>query len=105
MADDRIAGIAPNGSLVFAPTPAKQEMTPLERAARALHAELGLDWPYVYDDAAMKEVVRAVLTAIREPSEEWMNEAMKSDQIIAWRDYREFWQAMIDAALAEGRLE
>lgn len=72
-------------------------MTPLERAARALHEALGLDWPYVYDDVAMKELARAVLTAIREPSEEMV----KAGE--AWRahcsDVDSLFEEMIDVAI------
>lgn len=83
-------------------------MTPLGRVARVL-AELsepeigpfdgGVDavWPSYIADA------RAVLQAIREPSMELVREAVdRAEDVIAPGDYREFWIAMIDAALEEG---
>ncbi len=75
-------------------------MTPLERAARALEEHLVCG---TIRRGEYKDAVRAVLTAIREPSE-----AMSS----AYFDVLEgkpmapdtVFPAMIDAALAEGAL-
>ena len=99
-----------------------EPMTPLERAARALY-DRWLARPDVAREAALNgphppwekldfgqqrwiDDARAVLTAIREPSEAWVSAAMKigdeNNTVIAWGDYPEFWQAMIDAALADG---
>lgn len=74
----------------------------IELAARALHAELGLDWPYSYDDG-MKAYVRAVLQAIREPSEAMLAAAREVDFLGPGEsDSAGEWRAMIDAALEEG---
>ena len=101
-------------------------MTPLERAARAVHEshrgpivdfvrERGMKSeaeiesrrpPWERETAAMRkpylDAARAVLTAIREPSE-GMREAgefMEDDGTV--RDPTWAWQRMIDAMLAEG---
>ena len=77
-------------------------MTPLERAARALvdnypldSGEEPLDWQDVLS------VVRAVLTAIREPSEAMREAAWDSECIHPSAMPDGAWQAMINAALAE----
>lgn len=84
-------------------------MTPLERAARALFADLnGLteeieiedEWAMATPDArkAFMDDVRTVLLAIREPSEAMQNAAGRERPT-----YYAYWQAMIDALLAEER--
>lgn len=87
------------------------EMSPLERAARALH-----DVEPMSSDAEMNEVfflglrdvrvrqVRAVLQAIREPSEGMIEagEAVAMRPFVAAGQFTpETWQAMIDRALSE----
>lgn len=77
-------------------------MTPLQRAAGAAHEALCrahvsayLDMP---DDTA-EVVVRAVLLAIREPSEAMVEAANIADRgMMPWAQQ---YQAMIDAALSE----
>lgn len=96
-------------------------MTPLERAARALYQRLGTEiadpenggederWPEFVDDA------RAVLQAIREPSEAMLPDPhdtstpiyqaarLIDDDAASSADvFRSAWQAMIDAAMEEG---
>lgn len=90
-------------------------MTLLERAARAAFAA---DYPQhvdanlEIDEAGMVlyekrhlwylDAARDVLRAIREPSGEYVNQvAEQADDVIAWGDYGEFWQAMIDAIISE----
>lgn len=96
-------------------------MTPLERVTRALAANLEEQakklgsvasdagrYPVLDGCFDMQEAARAVLTAIREPSEAILNamrdtvpvEGMEWDYV--YSDAVEHWQAMIDAALAEG---
>jgi hypothetical protein len=84
-------------------------MTPLERAARAL---CRLDYPdeaggemenYYFDKHGLAYIAqaRAVLEAIREPSE-GMDEAGKdADDHIEFNNHGRIWRAMIDAALTE----
>lgn len=79
-------------------------MTPLERAARALYQRLGTEiadpenlgederWPEFVDDA------RAVLQAIREPSDAMLDAAGKADPLECRSGE---WRAMIDAAMEE----
>ncbi len=81
----------------------------LARAARAVRDEIAHphgDGEWILDegfrdDSYFAEVARAVLLAIREPSERMM-----SDRVIRAHGYAGdidmVWQAMIDAALAEG---
>lgn len=80
-------------------------MTPLERAARALYAENdvwsnAIEWDKL-DSAERHQYmifVRAVLLAIRDPSEAMVEEGRwpaEDDGPVAC------WQAMIDAALEE----
>ena len=82
--------------------------SPLERAAQAVRAEMAVQQPdgsYVietppYDEAFFQDIARAVLQAIREPSDA-MCEAAEYPN-----DYQGFervtWRAMIDSALEEG---
>jgi len=75
--------------------------TPLYRAARALmKSQSGVDDFDALDDEMQKGLlddVRAVLAAVREPSE-----AMWDAGFEIYPKYQEeHWQAMIDAALAE----
>ena len=76
-------------------------MTPLERAALAIYQVdyPGQTLPGLTDDGSWHmEVARAVLAAIREPSEgmcEAGRTAVRDDGVPGWR-------AMIDAALEEG---
>ena len=86
------------------------EQSIIERAARALLAsqEPSLLWDDLmeFDQEAYKAEARAVITAIRQPSEA-MIEAGLAECSADWRESvcREFlpdiWKAMIDAALAE----
>lgn len=96
-----------------------KEMTPLERAAMALCEARGqsldavsISFPdqttEVAIDAAMRDV-RAVLQAIREPTEAMVaatrirdDEYYFATQEFANEFVVEHWQAMIDAALEEG---
>lgn len=86
-------------------------MTPLERAAKAAYEQgeaersttFGVDW----DDPSLENVretflrrTRAILTAIREPSE-GMADAGSKAAAYHGEDGRPVWQAMIDAALNE----
>lgn len=79
------------------------EQSIIERAARALSVADGLGEAHWQ---SYTETARAVLTAIREPSEA-MIEAGLAECSADWRESvcREFlpdiWKAMIDAALAE----
>lgn len=79
-------------------------MTPIERAARALVDNYPLDSgesPLDWQEAV--PIVRAVLTAIREPSEAMLKAAEVVDFIgPGENDQAGEWQAMIDALLAEG---
>lgn len=89
-------------------------MTPLERAARDLAKALGgdfdeslggeIEWKEDYMNA-----VRAVLLAIREPSEgmvkSFVDQALHGDVLShgGWQGYaKDQWRAMIDKALEEG---
>jgi hypothetical protein len=98
-------------------------MTPLERAASAVQAEMrrqGVLYEIDPDEpdlsklmmatgevADLPAIVRAVLTAIREPTEgmiaagwpEWVNDESDVDE---YATTAFVWQAMIDAALEEG---
>lgn len=94
-------------------------MTPLERAARAIHAksrEMGGNFAqWDFDDperAKMREayidLVAAVLQAIREPSEAMIDRFVSRALCVSvhgeggWSNYaREQWKTMIDAALSE----
>ena len=98
-------------------------MIPIERATRAVADELvrqeqALDEMSVDEKLDFREsatlidgyfdlaaLTRAVLRAIREPSEAWFSAAMKlgyeRNTITVPGDYPEFWQGMIDAALEE----
>lgn len=68
----------------------------IERAARALCEHKAYDWPSGADmQEQWKDQARAVLQAIREPTEDMM---AASNRIPHARD-EEIYQAMIDAAL------
>jgi len=73
-------------------------MTPLERAAAAIEAALGPDDTIC---STPKDVVRAVLTAIREPSEDMISVGGDDFDTAVPNEVEGLWQAMIDAALAE----
>ena len=80
-------------------------MTPLERAAQALVGarinEPGYNGDWDEDDVIL---VRAVLNAIREPSEAMLNAGAQKDQWVQGEGQDpqpEVYTAMIDAALAE----
>ena len=76
--------------------------TPLERAEQAIRDTMqnaGMDVEEY--DLAVHNAARAVLMAIREPNADWVEKAMESEYVVSWGDYKEFWQAMIDAALEE----
>lgn len=94
-------------------------MTPLERAARALYDRLPhvVEWDDLSQSAKDENiaVARAVLEAIREPSEGMVREGCLADfpggrfgeatfteAHIGEDDAPVIWQAMIDAALSEG---
>lgn len=90
-------------------------MTPLERAARALWAENGK--PYHIDDATPSKAIpdarpdwqrflpqaRAVLQAIREPSDAMVNVGMERSGHKGYAEVfaRDVWGSMIDAAVEE----
>lgn len=74
-------------------------MTLIERAEKALRDELGLDWPFTGNDG-LRDAVRAVLTAIREPDEAMITEAYDS-YAANNGSLRAVWGHMIDAMLAE----
>lgn len=79
-------------------------MTPLERAARAIY-KLGDNGPYTLAEEDEQwhhhvDTARAVLEAIREPSEGMVDAAQVAHGPEA--TYRTAWRGMIDAALAEG---
>ena len=88
-------------------------MTPLERAARALYRSAPHDFDpnQMGEDATWPDLiehVRAVLTAIREPSEAMISEShtTQGEHWFATEEYaaeyvREDWARMIDAALNE----
>jgi len=101
-------------------------MTPLERAARAVRDEIAIphgDGTFVVEggfreDRFFLEVARAVIAAIREPSEavrkamrqtipvdgyEWeYNDPIISDGVVIDDEPGDCWRAMIDALLEEG---
>ncbi|MGR4893317.1 hypothetical protein ACIPPQ_20015 [Sphingopyxis sp. LARHCG72] len=96
-------------------------MTPLERAARAVY-KLDDNGPYTLAEEDEQwhhhvETVRAVLTAIREPFQSFDDPiavaggevlGVGKDRPLHWSNFDEakrVWQAMIDAALAEGEDE
>ncbi len=90
-------------------------MTPIERAAQAMHASAQPEWPWDDPDCAplrkiYRDAARAMIAALREPSDE-MNEAGaeitsnvgQSESRYAYQDdAANTWRSMIDAALAEG---
>ena len=72
--------------------------TPLERAARAaIEAECGMRGIDLGSPLWGKEIARAVLHAIREPSEAMIANAWDFDL-----SPQTIWPRMIDAALGEG---
>lgn len=87
-------------------------MTPLERAALAVEARIGTHCPSceVEMPGGPHEIVRAVLQAIREPSEAMRicGRRVASAEMVndepCLEDGAEIatWQAMIDAAMEEG---
>lgn len=80
-------------------------MTPLERAARALYRTDDFDPHQFGEDKVWPDLVdyvKLVLEAIREPSEGMVSAAMDRDKLGYDPLPGEVWQAMIDAALAEG---
>jgi len=88
-------------------------MTPLERAARALCASQGDDWEREGHEGLLKNYsthARAVLMAIREPSEGMLSAGgdVPCDDYISGgviysttAETRAVWQAMLDSALEE----
>ena len=87
-------------------------MTPIERATKAVEdALIGHVDPTSHamsEYGIAKMIVPIVLTALREPSEGMVREGVLST-VEVWDDDRDAereltteWQAMIDAALAEG---
>lgn len=83
-------------------------MTPLKRAAQAVEAEFlaqGIIDLVVEDRVDLRALARAVLTAIREPSEAMLDRGMDGapdlDCSFEPDHSRIVWQAMIDAALGE----
>ncbi len=82
------------------------EQSPLERAARALCASQGDDWEREGHEGLLKNYsthARAVLMAIREPSEGMVAaaEAREHEQAGGPITHEDCWQAMLDAALGE----
>lgn len=81
--------------------------SPLERAANAIEHEFvelaDPDGP-ISSCGIAKRVARAVLEAIREPSEAMLDAGEENGQVPYEPGIfvREAWQAMIDAALEEG---
>lgn len=112
MTERPIIGIAGDGSVAFAPDePAADSI--IERAARAVWAEVGPSnsgWTFEQDREDCEEIARAVLQAIREPSEGMITEGAYTIPCGGGgeigppneRDALNCWQAMIDAALEEG---
>ncbi len=73
--------------------------TIIERAARAMYANVGPDWSWDDPDAEgmrhlYRENVRVALAALREPTEAMLAAGTSVDPALRYR-------AMIDAALAE----
>lgn len=78
-------------------------MNALERVAKAMRDELGVDWPYT-GHAELMDVARAAVEALRDPPEEIARYADK--QIRAqgmWTEVAEetVWELMLDAILNE----
>lgn len=110
MTDRIIAGIAADGSVAFAPEqPAAESI--VERAAKATFAQTQEEGQFVnepWESPALAKVrelfrkrARAVLEAIREPSE-GMNADGMAVSGLDGETNQHVWQAMIDAALEEG---
>lgn len=96
------------------------EQSPLERAARALSEANGVDPDYIDEGAdepywkCLVEDARAVLMAVREPSEAMLPDPhntdtalyraarlMEDESVSTAEAAAAMWQAMIDAALNE----
>lgn len=84
-------------------------MTPLERAARALQDEIGGNFHETVDDELaahlFRQGARAVLTAIREPSEGMLVAGERGgfgDPYYGGDQLADSYRSMIDAALSEG---
>lgn len=81
------------------------EMTPIERAVKAVeerligHVDPTSHAMSEYGIASM--IVPIVLTAIREPSEAMVVDTLDHEALDGRTTSRHIWQAMIDAALAE----
>lgn len=73
-------------------------MTPLERAAQAIRITLHL--ATAQEREAADRAARAVLTAIREPSD-LMGNGLPEGYRPGSHSATQIWRAMIDAALAE----
>lgn len=88
-------------------------MTPLERAARALHRRRvegqhpkpdNYPWESLSrrEQAIFRADAYAILAAIREPSEAMVEAGWASECVIPSQSPEGAWQAMIDAMLEEG---
>ena len=85
-------------------------MTPVERAARAMHDNVNPEWEWDDPDAGplrrmYRDNARAAILAIREPTVLMTQaglRARRAKEVVAWPPLA-VWQAMIDAALEEGR--
>jgi hypothetical protein len=90
-------------------------MTPIERAARAMYANVQPEWDWDDPDAELmrrmyRENARAAIRALHEPSETMIDSGAsvlgsvnKSESEFALRDdTKSAWSMMIDAALEEG---
>lgn len=84
-------------------------MSPIERAARALclidevdpDSSLGGDGHNLLWMEYANVNVKAVLQAIREPSDEMNAAGIDADDHIEFNNHGRIWQAMIDAALKD----
>ncbi len=85
------------------------DLTPLERAERAILPLLTDEMNMPFDESDVgkvpmaREIVRAVLTAIREPSEAMLNAAGDKEAINPRATAGHMWRAMIDALLEDGK--
>lgn len=81
----------------------------IERVARIIcprgwAASSGPDWHNTQplrDEATA--LARAVLTAMRDPTDDEFGVAIQMKDGVSWGEYRKFWRAMIDAVLEDGR--
>ncbi len=77
----------------------------IERIGDAIDSLLGEVANHDLSDGIHERFARAVLLALREPTEEMIDEGRElmslGDETISRRDMRAKWQAMIYAALAE----